>query len=81
MSQISTRLTAAGEEVDGALPFGHAQPSFSRVIMKMHDQFLDQKFQSWVLAARVDYVDVLGDVVDGEIFHRRIGCLRRIHGG
>ena len=45
----------------------------------MSEQSLNEEFVSWVGALSADSNGVLGDIIDGQVHHRRNLCLSWVH--
>lgn len=70
VAHVGANLANVHEEFDGRLPFIDAQSRLTSEIVEMDDQPLEQKLGSGVIASRIDGVDIVGDVVDRQVFQR-----------
>lgn len=57
------------EELDGGFPLGDAEARLARKVVQVDDEALQEEAEAGVRAGRVDGVDVVRDVVRGEILH------------
>jgi hypothetical protein len=72
LSHITANLPDLRQELDHSHPLLGAESRLSDKIMQMRDGTVEQEFRPPVGTLRVDDVYVLGDVVDGEIFHGHV---------
>lgn len=81
LSEVCAFLTRCRQEIDSGLPLGHAKTRLPCKVMDMAHEAIEEKLCPWVFAARVDQDHIVGNVIDREILHWRVICLRGIHDG
>jgi hypothetical protein len=70
LSYIRGDLAHLLQEGESGHPFLGAQSGLPGEVVEMRDQTLEDIFHAFIFAQGIDPDDVLGDVVDREVFHR-----------
>jgi hypothetical protein len=71
MSHVAANLPNPHQEVQCSHPFRRTQPRLTREVVKMCDEALHHVGEALVVSLRVYGHRVLGDVINGQIHHRR----------
>lgn len=69
LSHVGAYLAHLGQEEQALHPLVGGEARLARKVVQVRDETLEDVFQTGVLAERVHEDGIVGDVVDGEVFH------------